>query len=356
MERNKLSPKFVEELKDTTQFTLPNGDDSSIGSDLVGWNNIKKLLDEGVAGGTLFDNGGAGGVFSTYSLVYTSSNAYAGGVLAPNGDIHFVPYAAPVGQKVSPNGTVSTYSLVYSTGADAYAGGVLAPNGDIHFVPFATPVGQKVSPNGTVSTYSLAYTGTTEVPYPGYYGGVLAPNGDIHFVPYFADRGQKVSPNGTVSTYSLAYTAVFPESEYPIGGYVGGVLAPNGDIHFVPIYASIGQKVNISGTVSTYSLVYTGIPEISYPGYFSGVLAPNGDIHFIPGILAIGQKVSANGTVSIYSLNESSYFSGNGGAILSPNGDIHIIPSYNSYGSKLSIQSGVKFPIGVCLSSFFNKF
>ena len=40
-------------------------------------------------------------VVSTYSLVYTRADAYAGGVLAPNGDIHFVPYSANRGQKIS---------------------------------------------------------------------------------------------------------------------------------------------------------------------------------------------------------------------------------------------------------------
>jgi hypothetical protein len=55
------------------------------------------------------------GVVSTYSLVYTTSGAYAGGVLAPNGDIHFVPNTAIVGQKISAlTGVVSTYSLVYT--------------------------------------------------------------------------------------------------------------------------------------------------------------------------------------------------------------------------------------------------
>jgi len=35
-------------------------------------------------------------------LVYTNaSGAYQGGVLAPNGDIHFVPHFASVGQKIS---------------------------------------------------------------------------------------------------------------------------------------------------------------------------------------------------------------------------------------------------------------
>jgi hypothetical protein len=40
-------------------------------------------------------------VVSTYSLNYTIANAYAGSVLAPNGDIHFIPFFATVGQKIS---------------------------------------------------------------------------------------------------------------------------------------------------------------------------------------------------------------------------------------------------------------
>jgi hypothetical protein len=56
-------------------------------------------------------------------LVYTVGSAYAGGVLAPNGDIYFVPYSANRGQKISAAGVVSTYSLVY-TASVAYIGGV----------------------------------------------------------------------------------------------------------------------------------------------------------------------------------------------------------------------------------------
>ena len=124
---------------------------------------------------------------STYALVYIVSSAYSGGVLAPNGDIHFVPYSAARGQKVSSAGVVSTYALVYTV-ATAYCGGVLAPNGDIHFVPYSGVVGQKVSSAGVVSTYALVYTVAN-----AYMGGVLAPNGDIHFVPYFGGVGQKLS-------------------------------------------------------------------------------------------------------------------------------------------------------------------
>jgi ethanolamine utilization protein EutQ (cupin superfamily) len=84
--------------------------------------------------------------------------------------------------------------LIYTnTAASGYIGGVLAPNGDIHFIPFNAPVGQKVSYSGTVNTYTLAYTTTTS-----HQGGVLAPNGDIHFVPTNANIGQKISTMSAV--------------------------------------------------------------------------------------------------------------------------------------------------------------
>ena len=145
--------------------------------------NILAHIDRSVQGGKIFQND----VIATYTLVHTVANAYAGGVLAPNGDIHFVPRSTNRGQKIAPNGTVSTYSLVYTV-ASAYSGGALSPNGDIHFVPLQATIGQKIDINGTVSTYTLVYSLSTGA----YLGGVLAPNGEIHFVPTSATIGQKI--------------------------------------------------------------------------------------------------------------------------------------------------------------------
>jgi hypothetical protein len=302
---------------DATEGTVPQGDTSQVGTDLVAWTNLKKELDRTTINGVPYANNSTNGIVSTYSLVYTASGSYRGGILAPNGDIYFIPYNANRGQKVSATGVVSTYSLVYTV-ASAYSGGVLAPNGDIHFVPYAAVRGQKISASGVVSTYSLVYTNAD-----AYSGGVLAPNGDIHFIPFAANRGQKVSAAGVVSTYSLVYTNA-------TGAYVGGVLAPNGDIHFVPDNANRGQKVSAAGVVSTYSLIYT-----TASAYNGGVLAPNGDIHFIPLQANRGQKISLAGVVSTYSL----VYTANGaykGGVLAPNGDIHFVPSEANRGQKIS--------------------
>jgi hypothetical protein len=129
--------------------------------------------------------------------------------------------------------------------------------------------------------------------------------------------------------------------------YQGGALAPNGDIHFTPVQSSVGQKVSITGVVSTYPLVYWA------PGAYTGaVLAPNGDIHFIPNNTNIGQKISTAGVVSTYSYSfTSSYF----GGVLDKNGDIHFAPYDSSVGQKISTLPGTPLPMNVCLSPFLNK-
>jgi hypothetical protein len=234
------SSKFISEVQTLVNGTVPSSDNSTIDTGLVAWNKLKTILDESTTGSAVFIES----LVSTYSLVYTTSSAYVGGVLSPNGDINFIPYNGVVGQKINNIGTVSTYSLIYSTVTAAYAGGVLAPNGDINFIPYNANRGQKLNSSGVVSTYSLVYTAIA-----AYNGGVLGTNGDTHFIPCSANRGQKISSTGVVSTYSLVYTTSL--------AYSGGVLAPNGDINFIPFNATVGQKISSAGVVSTYSLVYT---------------------------------------------------------------------------------------------------
>lgn len=374
---------FIPFPAEGTQGSSATGDNSSIGTDLTTWNNFKKILQKSINGGTTFKNNNVTGVISTYSLVYTAANKYIGGVLATNGDVHFVPLSADRGQKVSALGVVSTYSLVY-TRSNAYVGGVLAANGDVHFIPSSAEVGQKISASGVVSTYSLVNTAG------GYGFGVLAPNGDIHFGTGSATVGQKVSAAGVVSTYSLVYTTT--------AAYAGNILAPNGDIHMVPNFAAVGQKISAAGVVSTYSLVYTTSAGNAYYGgvldskgdiYFipgqsttlvgqkvngftgvvstyalvytparscyGGVLAPNGEIHFLPfSSNAVGEKISVNGVISTYSwLYDASL--GFQGGVLNTNDELHLVPRNAVVGQKITFCSAIPFPPEVCLSSFMVK-
>ena len=177
------SPGWTEDTIEAAHGVLPKGNDSLIDGSLSEWSNFQTFLNKGVKASETFSSE----TVSTYSLVYTTTNAYSGGVLAPNGDIHFIPFSANRGQKISAAGVVSTYSLAY-TASEAYEGGVLSPNGDIHFVPWNAAVGQKISSAGVVSTYSLMNTGSSK-----HGGGVLAPNGDIYFINWSDTTGQKIS-------------------------------------------------------------------------------------------------------------------------------------------------------------------
>lgn len=178
---NFLGPIGNTEFYEAAHGVFPSGDANTAWTD---WLGFRACINKSLNAGQTFSTT----IVGTYSLVYTG-NAYIGGVLAPNGDIHFVPLSADRGQKISASGIVSTYSLVYTT-TTAYGGGVLAPNGDIHFVPLSARVGQKISASGIVSTYSLILTTTS-----GYAGGVLSPSGDIHFIRYNASRGQVIFTN-----------------------------------------------------------------------------------------------------------------------------------------------------------------
>ena len=180
---------------------------------------------------------------------------------------------------------------------------------------------------------------------PGAYNGaVLAPNGDIHFIPQSAARGQKISAAGVVSTYSLVYTTN--------QAYRGGVLAPNGNIYFSPGLAAVGQKINTAtGVVSTYSLIATnGITGFSN----GGVLAPDGSIYYIQagsfsyGIL-FNTNTEAFSTFSLIRTGSNQEY----GGVLAPNGDVYYVPAQGV--TIQAITTGISAPIGVCYSSFVSK-
>lgn len=373
---------FVTLPAEFTTGGVPTSNDSSLGTDLLEWERfytlINRTIDRGSSpvtqtvttysllrttttgasiGGVIAADGeihfvpynanrgqkiSRNGTVSTYALVYTTGNMCSGAVLAPNGDIHFLPSQAAVGQKVDASGVVSTYTLRLTRADGAYGGGVLAPNGVIHMVPVNATRGQRINVDGTVSTYTLAYTRTDS-----YAGGVLAPDGTIHFVPNRAAVGQKLDPlTSTSTTYSLLYTATTNAA------YVGGVLDSEGSIHFVPFIAPVGQKVSRTGVVSTYTLAYT--TSFAYAG---GTLAPNGEIHFFPYGAVVGQKISKDGVVSTYSLAyTNSTTNAYDGGILGPDGNIYHAPLTAAVGTKVTICSGKNFPLSVVAGPFYNHF
>ena len=102
---NSISPQWVQEVQNTAWGTLVTVDNNSIDTANFSWYyEMTPLINKSISAGTTY-SGNA--IVSTYSLVYTSG-VYAGGVISPNGDIHFIPDGATVGQKISSVGIVST--------------------------------------------------------------------------------------------------------------------------------------------------------------------------------------------------------------------------------------------------------
>ena len=108
-----IKSKYVQG-KDAGPGTLPKNNDDSLYKNFNTWKKFKGLLDKSVRGGTIFSNG----LVSTYSLRENGdSGTYNGGVLSPNGDIHFVPWNCnadrPTVENIDIFGVSDSYDLVY---------------------------------------------------------------------------------------------------------------------------------------------------------------------------------------------------------------------------------------------------
>jgi hypothetical protein len=62
---------YIPQPAENTQGTNATADNSSIGTDLVAFENFQKKLQKSVNGGVTFKNNGVAGIVSTFSLVYT---------------------------------------------------------------------------------------------------------------------------------------------------------------------------------------------------------------------------------------------------------------------------------------------
>jgi len=337
----------------------------------------------------LFSAAGAGRYFNNHvqsPFFNFGQRAFYGSVMDLDCNIHFVPFNRSTsfgGLKIDEYGRGFQYDLVYANTIGAYAGGVLAPNGDIHFVPTTAPVGQKVDKYGNASTYVLAKINVFSVIDSiggDFVGGVLSPDGYIHFVPYLSSCGQRVNlSNGSCETYSI------PGSS---GGYAGGVLLPNGEIHFIrAISTKPGMKV-VGNTATTYQIGATTVSptegsklnidgEAPLYGMGSKILA-NGVLNTVfrdfigdnystftyssDGFTYIG---SSMGIISILDLDGNLIYSYpthvaaiTPALITNPRGDIYFSNTTgNNVGNvgKITVSSGRLLPRNVYLSPYFNK-
>jgi streptogramin lyase len=148
-------------------------------------------------------------------------------------------------------------------------------------------------------------------------GGALAPNGNIYAAPYNTNAILKIDPiDETSSTIPV-------NLEVSVANYRGIVCAKNGKLYTIPSgqVAPI-QKVLEFDPQNNSHRFFTDSPE---GNWYGGVLAPNGNIYGIPfgasSILEIN-PTAGTATTSTISNNVDGYV----GGVLGPNGKIYCIP------------------------------
>jgi streptogramin lyase len=175
--------------------------------------------------------------------------------------------------------------------------------------------------SGVTVTTSNITGGATFTSY-GWVGGVLAPNGNIYFAPLVATNILVLNPTTGV-TSNLTGGAT-----YSANGWAGGVLAPNGNIYFCPHWATNILVLNPTTGVTSNLTGGATYPGGSSGAWFGGVLAPNGNIYFCPynaaNILVLNPTTGVTSNLT----GGATYTAvGWGGGVLAPNGNIYFCPN-----------------------------
>jgi len=243
---------------------------------------------------------------------------WIGGVLAPNGKIIGIPYAAESVLEIDPaTHTVSTFGVISSPLHRKWLGGVLGANGLIYAIPYDAEAVLEINPE----TKALSLFGQLGTAPCKWYGGEKAPNGKIYAIPYSERYVLEID----VDKRSAVPFAMVKSGW---GKWAGAVLAPNGRIYGIPaLSTSILEVDPEQATVSTFGM-------LSNKGSFSdkwngGVLAPNGRIYGIPWVSQTVLEFDPNTkSISLLGDLEPSNFTWHGG-VVAKNGRIVALP-YNS--------------------------
>jgi len=117
----------------------------------------------------------------------SGSNKWAGGVLAPNGNIYAIPISSNQVLEIDPvNQTTSLFGSF--SGTNKWFGGVLAPNGKIYGIPFNSTQVLEIDPVNQTTNLFGSFSGTNK-----WIGGVLAPNGNIYAIPISSNQVLEIS-------------------------------------------------------------------------------------------------------------------------------------------------------------------
>ena len=283
----------------------------------------------------------------TGGATYTA-NGWRGGVLGPDGNIYFTPFAATnilmlnVASGVTTNITGgATYT------ANGWIGGALGPDGNIYFMPFAAANILRLNVATGVTTN---ITGGATYTASGWAGTILGPDGNIYGTPYNAANILRLNVATGVTTN------ITGGATYTTSGWQGQTLGQDGNIYFAPTLATNVLRFNVATGVTTN---ITGGATLSTNSTRQNVLGPDGNIYFTPhgGSFILQLNVS---TGVITSLTPSGItYSGAGwhGSILGPDGNIYFSPFGASNILKLTFSGLSQLPSSnYCLSAYANKY
>jgi hypothetical protein len=226
---------------------------------------------------------------------------FFGGVAVPSGNVIFVPYTSSnIG---SYNPTTGVYANVFkhNISTPAFGGAVLDGQSNVTMVP-STGHSNICAYNGASGTFSnMVSTGTLG----GFIGAVLLPTGNIMCIPFGTSNIVQYSPN----------TRTYSNSTVGSSGFQGGVLAPNGNVVCIPNTNANVVVVNPSGN-PPYAFSNILVGRTDGGGFAGGVLLPSGNIVCVsntnsnagmidPGALTYSNIVPQSGTAQL-----GSYFGG----------------------------------------------
>lgn len=256
-----------------------------------------------------------------YSAVDIPSSGYAGGVLAPNQKVYFVPLNADNVGEFDPSTRefrqIDITAIMSYSGVYKFYGGVLAANGEIIFVPsHANEIGILELNARRFRTVDISEVVAMD---SKYCGGVLGWDNIVYFVPHSADHVGAYDPASSNFSTTDISSRVSGDAKYR-----GGVLAPNGLIYFVPACAN---NIGVWNPIVKVFDVLNISSQISGDfKYLGGILAPNGLIYFIPwrvnSVGVFDPVMNAFTTSTTIEKGPDEYYAG----VLAPNGKIYFAP------------------------------
>jgi hypothetical protein len=197
--------------------------------------------------------------FTVLGASRTANYKWVGGCLAPNGRIYAVPLHRSAWLEINPSTITTSNSTTgnvefgsVGTGDHKWCGGVIRPHGTgtldwrIIGVPrCASGTGGAGGIHGTgnfvMATSATAPTslrtgnhwGSTD--YGRWQSGCLAPNGFIYCAPRYRAHALEINPTGAAGGLpSVREIGSFANNNTTRRHFNGTVLAPNGNIYFIP--------------------------------------------------------------------------------------------------------------------------